>query len=337
MPISPVSNITRQATHKGPLNILCADTHERYQTELAKTGHNFYSFGHQNFKTWNTTYSTIPENYVLLDGTKGSQQIPLYMDFDLVMSQNKFGQFQIFEQISKQLHIPLISLEHTLPIPQWEPSKFHQLKEMRGCINIFISEFSMGAWLWKMNDDVRIIHHGVDTDLFDNTESERLPHVLSVVNDWRNRDHCCNFQGWQRITQGLQVKVWGDTPGLSIPTNSPEHLAREYNSSRVFLNTSTVSPIPTSLLEAMSCGCACVSTATCMIPNIIKHGINGFISNNESELRGYIEALLNDEELSKKLGIEARKTVQEMFDVDTFINNWNKVFEEASNIGVFGD
>ncbi len=335
MPISPVSSITRQATNKGPLNILCGDTHERYQFMLAKTGHNFYSFGHQNFKTWDTTYSAIPENYVQLDGRLGSKQIPLYMDFDLVLSQNKFGQFQIFEQIAKQLHIPLVSLEHTLPIPQWEPARFQHLKQMRGCINVFISEFSLGAWLWGMDDDVRIIHHGVDTELFSNTESKRHAHILSVVNDWRNRDHCCNFQGWQRITQGLPVKVWGDNPGLSIPTNSPHHLAREYNSSRIFLNTSTVSPIPTSLLEAMSCGCACVSTATCMIPNIIKHGVNGFISNNESELRGYVEALLGNEELAKKLGVEARKTVQEMFGVESFLNKWNEVFAEASNIGVF--
>lgn len=338
MPISPVSSITRQATKlEGPLNILTFDTHEPYQTIMAKTGHNFYSFAAQGLRVWNQKGYALPENYIQLDGNLGSKQIPLYIDFDLVLSQNKFGQFQIAEKISRQLHIPMVSLEHTLPIPQWEPSRFHHLKEMRGCINVFISEFSLGAWLWGMDDDVRIIHHGIDSDLFNNTESDRVAHVLSVVNDWRNRDHCCNFQGWQRIITGLPFKVWGDNPGLSVPTNSQEHMAREMNNSRVFLNTSTVSPVPTSLLEAMSCGCACVSMATCMIPKIIKHGVNGFISNNESELRGYIVALLNDEVLATKLGIEARKTVQDMFGVESFLNNWNEVFTEASNIGVFGE
>ena len=334
MPISPVSSITRQATHKGPLNILCGDTHERYQVVLAKTGHNFYSYGHKSFKTWNTTYAPIPENYVLLDSRLESRQIPLHLDFDLILSQNKFGQFQIFQQIAQKLHIPLVSLEHTLPIPQWSPARFKQLGQMKGDINVFISDFSVGAWLWQ--DDATVIHHGVDTELFNNTNSERTNHIISVVNDWRNRDHCCNFSGWKRITQGLPVRVWGDTPGLSIPTNSPEHLAREYNSSRIFLNTSTVSPVPTSLLEAMSCGCACVSTATCMIPSIIKHGVNGFISNTELELRDYTEALLKDEDLARRLGEEARKTVKEMFSVDSFVSKWNNVFEEASNIGYFG-
>lgn len=338
MPISPVSSITRQATKlEGPLNILTFDTHESYQTQLAKTGHNFYSFAANGLRVWNKNSHKLPDNYMQYDGRLGSKQIPLYIDFDLILSQNRFGQFQIAEKISKQLHIPMVTLEHTLPIPQWEPAKFHHLKQMRGCINVFISEFSLGAWLWKMNKDVRIIHHGIDTELFNNTESERQAHILSVVNDWRNRDHCCNFQGWQRITYQLPVKVWGDNPGLSISTNSQAHMAREMNSSRVFLNTSTVSPIPTSLLEAMSCGCACVSMATCMIPQIIKHGFNGFMSNNESELRGYVEALLGNEELSKKLGAEARKTIQEMFGLESFLNNWNEVFAEASNIGIFCD
>ena len=339
MPISPVSSITRQSVHKSgdPLNILSFDTHEPYQTSLAKTNHNFYSFAAKGIRVWNQKGYALPENYVQYDGRVESKQIPLHVDYDLILSQNKFGQFQIADKISRQLHIPMVSLEHTLPIPGWEPAKFHHLKQMRGCINVFISDYSLGAWGWEDADDVRIIHHGIDTELFNNTKSERTPHVLSVVNDWRNRDYCCNFQGWQRITQQLPVKVWGDNPGLSVPTNSQEHMAREMNSSLVFLNTSTVSPIPTSLLEAMSCGCACVSMATCMIPDIIKQGVNGFISNNESELRGYVQVLLNDTALAKKLGLEARKTVQSMFAVDAFVDNWNEVFAEASNIGVFGD
>ena len=82
----------------------------------------------------------------------------------------------------------------------------------------------------------------------------------------------------------------------------------------------------------MSCGCACVSTATCMIPDIIENGVNGFISNDEDELRGYIETLLKDEDLRSKLGAAARQTILDDFSEEKFINNWNETFDIAYGV-----
>ena len=44
--VSPVSSITRAATRKinEPLNILTFPTHERYESMMAKCGHNFYAY-----------------------------------------------------------------------------------------------------------------------------------------------------------------------------------------------------------------------------------------------------------------------------------------------------
>ena len=86
------------------------------------------------------------------------------------------------------------------------------------------------------------------------------------------------------------------------------------------------------LLEAMSCGCAVVSTATCMIPEIIKNGYNGFISNDENELKLYINQLLDDAEMRKELGKNARETIQQEFSEEAFINNWNAVFDYAYGV-----
>jgi glycosyltransferase involved in cell wall biosynthesis len=89
-----------------------------------------------------------------------------------------------------------------------------------------------------------------------------------------------------------------------------------------------------SLLEAMSCGCAVVTTATCMIPEIIKHGENGMMSNDEDELRKYIEQLLEDEELRNRIGKAARETILHDFSEEDFISNWNKVFYMAYEVQV---
>ena len=333
--LSPVSSITRAATRKinDPLNILTFPTHERYETLLCKTGHNFYSYRAEGIKDWNINNAKILENYVLLDPNLHEQQIPPYIDFDLVLSQNKFGQFQTAFPIAKKFHLPLISLEHTLPVPDWSEEVLQQTRTMRGDINIFISEYSLGAWGWSSQNDTTVITHGVDTELFKPDDSkERENHALSVVNDWINRDWCCGFTIWQNVTKGYPTRVLGDTPGLSKSANSIEDLVHAYQTSRVFLNTSTVSPIPTALIEAMACGCAVVSTATCMIPEIINHGVNGFLGESEEELKEYLVELLNDEDMAIKMGQEARKTIESKLSEEQFINKWEHAFYEASKI-----
>lgn len=326
--MNPVTSIIHKAFNKSnTYNIITGQTHERYETGLAKTKHNFYAFQHESFKTWNTKYAPIPANYSIMP----KDSVYRHLNYDFILSQNKFGQFQVLSSLARQLHLPMISLEHTLPLKQWDDGMRKSLKEMRGDINVFISEFSCKAWGFDpKDDDVRIIHHCVDNELFKPTEQEKKLHILSVVNDWVNRNHCCNFEGWQRITKGLPVFVLGDTPGLSKPAESTQALSHAYSSSAIFLNTSTVSPIPTALLEAMSCGVACVSTATCMIPEIIQNGVNGFISNNEDELRGYLEELLNNSSLRKSIGQKARQTIINNFGEEKFTSQWNQVFNLMS-------
>ena len=68
-----------------------------------------------------------------------------------------------------------------------------------------------------------------------------------------------------------------------------------------------------------------------MIPEIIENGKNGLISNDPQELRGFLELLLKDEDLAKELGQNARKTIVERYNLETFIDNWNKLFYSTVN------
>lgn len=318
-----ISIINKSYGKKDKYNILTFDTHERYQTQLAKTGHNFYSFRYNQCKKWNEEYAPLPENYYILPENSLLNGI----DFDFILSQSKFGQFQMAKRLQQYLGIPIVSLEHTLPIPSWPNDYLESLKSMKGDINVFISSYSVNEW--KMDCEPTVVHHSVDIDLFKPMDCEQSTDILSVVNDFKNRDYCCNYQGWERITQGLSVKLVGDNPGLSEPAKNPEELVKEYQKSKIFLNTSTISPVPTALLEAMACGCAVVTTATCMIPTIIVNGVNGFMSNNEGELRHIIEKLLQSEKLRKEIGNQARQTIVEKFSEQQFINKWNNIFDMA--------
>ena len=327
--MNSVRSIFREFTRKPEekLNILCSPTHERYESILAKTGHNFYAYtatnaegnALQGMKPWKEKYAALPGNYRLI-----GNRIPIDVDFDLVLSQNKFGQFQALKPIADQLQIPLVSLEHTLPFPGWQPEILSACKNSRGYKNVFISDYSKN--IWGIDGDV--IEHAVDTDSFFPLDKEREPMCLSVVNDFINRQWCCGFDIWQQAVDGLPHKVYGDTPGLSKGI-SPAELAVEYNSNLVFLNTSTISPIPTVLLEAMACGMAVVSTATCMIPSVIEDGYNGFISNDVDVLREKIILLLHNPELARKIGQNAVETINKRFNIPKFVNKWNQVFKES--------
>lgn len=303
-------------------NILTFASHERYETQLCKTGHNFYSFNKPEWKKWNESQVSIPSNYHVLP----TNRLYEHIEYDFILAQNRFSQLQFANSLSPLLHIPIISLEHTLPTPATHsPDQLNAMRSIPSDINVFISEHSRAEW--NIHNNSHIIHHGIDSEIFKPVVGyDKEKYILTVANDFINRDFCLNYSGWQRVTSGTPTRLVGDTKGISQPAASIEELIEEYNTCCVYFNSTTISPIPMSLLEAMSCGCAVVSTATGMIPSIIENGINGFISNDETELRQYIKQLMNDDELRIKVGRNARNTILSMFSEEEFIKNWNNIF-----------
>jgi glycosyltransferase involved in cell wall biosynthesis len=308
-------------TKREQLNILTFDTHERCQSQMAKTGHNFYAFRYQNCKKWDTTYAPIPKNYYIMP----ENSLVGGIKFDLILSQSKFGQLQVAQNIKNILKIPIIHVEHTVPTKDLAPQQLNYMKSIWGDINVFITDYAKESW--GFDKDYFVVTNSIDHEFFTPIKvEEKEPYVLSIVNDFVKRDYCCNYYGWKRVVTDLPHRLVGNTPGLSEPAKSLEDLRNEYNSCAIFFNSSTESQLPTTILEAMSCEKPIVSTATCSIPSFIKHGVNGFLSNDEGELKQYLQKLLSDKELRAKMGKEARKTILEKFSEEKYINSWNYVF-----------
>lgn len=330
-----ISSILHRAARKGgsrvnKLNILTAPTHEAYETNLCETGHNFYAIAGQHIKKWKSEYRPLPSNYFILK----NNELPSELSLDCVLSHQKFGQFQALAPIARQYHLPLISLEHTLPIEQWSESKLAQLKGMRGDINLFISDMSKLRWGWN-NDEAVTIPHGINTEFF-LPNGTRINRMLSVANDYVNRDYFLNFQLFHALAREFPVALIGDNPGLSTAAKSVFELREAYQTSSIFLNTSRWSPIPMSLMEAAACGCAILSTCNCMIPEVFTHGYDAYLSNDYEELRSYARKMLNDEGEARRIGNNARKTIEEKFGLGQFVSNWHNVFDKIMNIAYIG-
>lgn len=331
--INPMKYILRNATKNKtePVKALTIVTHERYEPNLAKANIDITALTGPGTRDWNPKVSPIPPNYKIIKIDELSikaafDKIGMF-DFDCVISQNRFGQYQLLSQLAKLMHIPLICIEHTDIMPYWDSSFISQLSQMRGDINIYISEYNKERWLGHKSDIV--IEHGIDTELFSPSPSNiaRQNHILSMCNDWIGRDIPCGYSVWKRVTQNLPVRVVGETPGLSKGSSSLSDCINEFRTSEIFLNTSQYSPIPMSLMEAMSCECAIVTSATCMIPEVITNGKNGFISNNEKNLTKYCVNLLSDAAMCREIGANARNLIKNNFGLDKFINSWNTILE----------
>ena len=330
--MNPIGSITQKIfRNKQKLNILCAPTHETYNSALALTGHTFYCLYRPEWKVWNEVFRPCPDNYILLkDG-----EIPQELDFDCVLSEQKVGQFQFFQPLAQHYKIPLISVEHTAPPPWYTSIQLKQLKDMRGDINVFITDWSRNQWKWTPEES-EVIYHGIDSEIFKpNPTITRQPFILSVVNQFSRpiRHWCCNFPLWRESIQGLPWRHLGaDDEPFSKPAKDLKDLILHYQSAQIFINTSLVSPVPMALLEAASCGCAIITTKTSDIPNIFTHGENCLMGNDPKELHDFGELFLKDTKLREKLGAAARKLVQERFPMDKFVNSWNQMFARAISL-----
>ncbi|MDD3052440.1 MAG: glycosyltransferase family 4 protein [Candidatus Cloacimonetes bacterium] len=95
-----------------------------------------------------------------------------------------------------------------------------------------------------------------------------------------------------------------------------------YQNATIFVLPSHYEGLPTTLLEAMSCGLPVVATAVSGNLDVIESGNNGILVPIKSpdKMAEAVSSLLDDENLRTELGIAARKTIEEKFTWDAISN-----------------
>ena len=318
---------------KDKYNILTFATHEGYQTLLDKTGHNFYMLNLSNGKKWEDSYRPVPPNHEIVDSIYDELS-----DLDFILSHERFSQLQTAMEISQKCRIPIVHMEHVEPQDdRWDANTAQNLRTLMGDINVFITEHNKGSW--NIACDGIVVPHGIDTDVFSgewNGYENDKKYVLYTVNLLKERDYFCGHKVWEKVKRIVQesmpeveFKLIGNNPGVSSPVSDSNVLADFYRKCSCYINTSQLSPVPMTLMEAMSCGCPVVSSAKQEIPRIIENEKNGFCSNNEKEMADQIIKIIKDKDYAISLGNAARKTIIDRFSCDSFIKNWNEVLDLA--------
>lgn len=324
---SPISSILKSINRNRnrPLNILMANNHEGYSATLAKTKHNFFVLQHPRFHPWNTKERPIPSNFFFLTGNDIPQQLKSDMTFDLVLTQNRIDHHPIMIQLAQQLNCPLLQAEHTLPWISWDDKTIERVGQLPCDHNIFMANFSVGAWLQDIDDpNITVIRHGMDTDFW-NGWIGGDGKILTTVWNYPQRNRICGFDLYKEVTKDLPTNPVGDSPGFSQMAKDTNHLRELYINASVFLNTTLWSTTPFGLLEAMSVGAPIVTTATTAIPEFVQDGVNGFITNDPQVMRERLQELIKDKDLAREIGDAGRKTILEQFGLKRFLNEWDEV------------
>lgn len=112
------------------------------------------------------------------------------------------------------------------------------------------------------------------------------------------------------------VEEEGLSAYISVPgAVSPEDVRNYMEKANIYLFTSNREEgFGAVLTEAMNSGCAVIASETAGATNIlIKDGINGLIYRNDSstELQSKVLALVDDREMTDKLGLEAYRTISQ--------------------------
>ncbi len=85
------------------------------------------------------------------------------------------------------------------------------------------------------------------------------------------------------------------------------------------------------VLEPMSCGCPLIATSCGGPAEVITHGLNGLLvePGNIKALTGALEKLIDDRQLRRRLGWQARRTVQRRFALPVVIPQIVGLYEEV--------
>lgn len=295
------------------LNILTFQTHESYQYELAKTGHNFFHLSSDERPDgWNESVRPKPKNVNFINESEVNLK-----DFDILLTQSQ-GQNLKFRGNNT---IKKINLEHTYPMTD-------DLKiDVDANIKVYISESSKKGW---KDSSGYVINHGIDISEWPECNYKNNQ-VISTVNHFKQRDWACGYTMFEAATVGIPNTIYGsmnDEIG-GYPTSSFEDMKKIKSENLIYLNTTLRSPIPFSLLEAMASGMIVVSTPTCEIPRYIRNGHNGILCKDSKSFNVILNDILKNKNKYIKLGKQARFDIKNLASINLFINKWNFIFKKV--------
>lgn len=165
--------------------------------------------------------------------------------------------------------------------------------------------------------------------------------IIIVAQSFKRRGDHLGYYLVERIAHGFNYRIYGtgneDLGPVWGGVLSYEGLKQELRDARLFLYFGT-KPVPYTLsfLEALMTGIPVVAIGPKLrednvrpygwhnyeVHHLITNGVNGYVSDNIDDLRGYIQLLLDNDEVAKRIGAAGRRTALELFGREKANKEW---------------
>ncbi len=313
-----------------PLNILTWHIHGSYLYYLTQVSHEFYLpvkpnrpegyGGCTSGFPWPTHVHEIPAEEIR------------NQKFDLILFQSRKNyledQYEILSEAQRRL--PQIYLEHDPP-RQHPTDTVHPVNDPN-ILLVHVTHFNQLMWD-SQSTPTCVIKHGVLIPA-EVTYTGELNRGIVVVNGLPTRGRRLGLDIYQNIRRRIPLDLIGmhsqelDGLGEIRHADLPFFECRY----RFFFNPIRYTSLGLAVCEAMMLGMPIIGLATTELAAIIENGVSGYVDTDINRLVFYMHDLLNDPQAAQILSIGARRQARELFNIERFMNDWNRAFSLVTGI-----
>jgi glycosyltransferase involved in cell wall biosynthesis len=217
---------------------------------------------------------------------------------------------------------------------------------------------------YRVRDEVMIVvHNAIDLELFDSVAMKRCPALdffdefkdktvvaqVSTLYPWKGHEYLIIAAQKILVTNpNVHFLIVGEGPlrqklestvcNLGISENvtftgriSNYHIPWLLSNIDIGVLVSLRENLPRALLEYMAAQKPLVATNVGGVPEAVIDGVNGYLvpRRDPDSLANSILKLMNDPDNAKQMGVKGRRTVEQRFSMEVFIDTLDDVYELA--------
>ena len=246
------------------------------------------------------------------------------LDFDVILFQTDenylFDQFEVLSEYQRSL--PKIYQEHD---PPWDhpANALHPVTDPSVTL-VHVTHFNQLMWD-NQGLETMVIEHGVTAS--EHSYQGTLERGIVVINNLPTRGRLLGLDIFEELSKTIPLDLVGmgaEAYGIGevLHPQLPGFIANY----RFFFNPIRYTSLGLAVCEAMMQGMPIVGLATTEMAVTIKNGYSGFVRTNTDLLKRDMELLLEQPQLARQMGSNAKKTAEDRFHINRFTGEWFNLF-----------
>jgi len=243
----PTNHVIKSAIYKTkPLNILWFPYNGLFEHLLFQgSTHKFYGCIQHSYIKWDTTLYNPGSNFHPLQEYK---TLPISIDFDLIVCNDRLEQYSYAQQLSDVLHLPLLIIEHTSPMSIMKLEDIFLIeKQQQPDFTVVVNDIINKSW----NKNYHVIKYGIpNIDITDKLSNKKTQAI--IIGQFSQSEYAKLYKIINTIK--IPILIIGDNKDISN-TMSYDQTIKILSESRFVINIGKQECYPLTLYLGMAAGC----------------------------------------------------------------------------------